>query len=278
MFNAIAPSHCTACGGAHAPGAAFCSSCGRQCTTAITVQVTTKKTSPIVKLFALVGIVGIGLVLIGMVGGTSAPRSGIAGPAAGGAQPIHQIGDTIHVGYWTYRVNGYRWTPYIGDGFLGQKADAEYMIVDLSIRNDDRTESTLPSIVLVDDQGREFEQSSHSFLLRNSFSLLKQLNPTVESRGTLLFDIPPGEYTIRLSGGFRSSDNALVQLREIDPAPKQPASAPGQGVRPTVPSTYQLQQAARAAAGSRGSTAEDTDDQTGGPSAEEVPSSPVQPN
>jgi Domain of unknown function (DUF4352) len=146
------------------------------------------------------------------------------------------------------------------------------MIVDLSIRNDDRTESTLPRIVLVDDQGREFEQSSHGFLLRNSFSLLKSLNPTVESRGALLFDIPPGEYTMRLSGGFRSSENALVELREIDSAPKQPASAPGQGVRPTVPSTYQLQQAARAASAvHEGTAADGTDDQTGGPPAKKHP-------
>jgi hypothetical protein len=52
---------------------------------------------------------------------------------------------------------------------------------------------------------------------------------------------------MRLSGGFRSSENALVQLREIDLSPKPPASVPARGVRPTVPSTYQLHQAAKAA-------------------------------
>jgi hypothetical protein len=125
-----------------------------------------------------------GLILIGMVAGISVPRtSGIARPPVGGAQPIHQIGDTIHVSCWIYRVNGYTRTPYIGDGFLGQKADAEYMSVYLSIRNEDRTESTLPRIVLVDDQGRGFEQSSRSFLLRNSFSILKSLNPRLKAEG-----------------------------------------------------------------------------------------------
>jgi hypothetical protein len=54
-----------------------------------------------------------------------------------------------------------------------------------------RSVSTLPKIVLVDPEGREFEQSSEGMFMDGSFGVLKEVNPGVESSGHLVFDVPP---------------------------------------------------------------------------------------
>jgi hypothetical protein len=148
-------------------------------------------------------------------------------------------------------------------------ADARFIIVNLTIRNEDRTASTLPRIVLIDTQGREFQRSSKGIFMEGSFGSLKDVNPGVESRGYLVFDVPPGQYTIKLSSGFESSDSVLVALEQND-APDKPASAPTGDVGPTEPSNVQLEPAVNTAP---------ANDSTG-PAAPPSPSdvSPVSPN
>jgi hypothetical protein len=65
---------------------------------------------------------------------------------------------------------------------------------------------------LVDSQGREFDESSKGIFLNGAFGALKKLNPGVSSRGLVVFDVPSGEYTLKVSGGIESGDSALIVL------------------------------------------------------------------
>ncbi|MGA7523477.1 MAG: DUF4352 domain-containing protein [Acidobacteriaceae bacterium] len=129
-------------------------------------------------------------------------------------QTLHAIGDSFSVGYWSYRCNGARWqSMLVTDYGSMMRPDAAFLIVDMTIRNDDRTESTRPQMKLVDSQGREFSESSSTIELSNSLDILEQLNPSVSTRGYVLFDAPPeGKYVLRLSGGFESARFAYVDL------------------------------------------------------------------
>ena len=88
--------------------------------------------------------------------------------------------------------------------------DAAFLVVDLFIRNNDRTASTMPPLKLVDMEGREYDESST--FVPGSFSVFKKLNPGVSSHGYVVFDVPRGSYKLRLSGGFESGDTALIDL------------------------------------------------------------------
>src|SRR5689334_6541312 len=73
----------------------------------------------------------------------------------------HRIGEGFSIGYWWYRCNGIRWQSAISSGVGSYEVpDAAFLVVDLSIRNDDRTASVLPPLKLVDAQGREYIESS----------------------------------------------------------------------------------------------------------------------
>jgi hypothetical protein len=50
------------------------------------------------------------------------------------------------------------------------------------------------------------------------FSPLQKLNPGVSKRGLMAFDVPRGrEYSLQVSGGFKSRDHAIVTLSDSTP-------------------------------------------------------------
>jgi Domain of unknown function (DUF4352) len=292
----IAPSsHCTGCGVSIAPGIAFCSSCGTRigaAPVAAGAVSAKKKPSFLAKAFAAIVMIFVALIGLGLLVGPSNSSSGSSAVATADATPaLHKIGDTVHVGYWSYQVNGFHWTPVVGDGMMAERADARFIIVDLIIRNDDRTASTMPKIVLVDSEGREFDQSSKGMFLDGAFGVLKQVNPGVESSGHLVFDVPPGQYTIKLSGGIESSERALVAL-EQDTVPAKPSAAPTEDVQPPEPQNVQLQPAVNSDAANGDATqitpeaapsdvvpASPTDEAPANPAQQIAPAQPVaQPN
>jgi len=92
--------------------------------------------------------------------------------------------------------------------------DAVFLVVDLAIRNNDKTSSTLPPLKLVDTEGREYDESSKAWAQQNNFGVLKSLNPSVVSRGYAVFDVPKGQYKLQVSGGFTSGDRTLIELHK----------------------------------------------------------------
>ena len=124
----------------------------------------------------------------------------------------HKIGDTVIVGKWAYRCHGTSWERSIGTEYPKQYPDAEFLVVDLTIRNNDRTASILPPLRLIDAEGREYEESSKGIFIDHSFGLLKSVNPTVSSSGYALFDVPQGKYRLKVSGGFTSDEWQLIDL------------------------------------------------------------------
>ena len=125
----------------------------------------------------------------------------------------HKIGDNVFVGYWAYRCAGARWQRSIGSEYTRQYPDAEFLVVDLAVRNDDKTASVLAPLKLVDAEGREYDESSKGIFMDNSFGMLKNLNPGVSSRGYAVFDVPRGKYELKVSGGFTSGATELIDLQ-----------------------------------------------------------------
>lgn len=140
-------------------------------------------------------------------------RSGKASTSSATEAHTHyKLDDDVSVGYWSYRCRSATWTSYLPIYRSLQSPDAAFLVVDLAVRNNDRTASVLPTLHLVDAQGREYDESSKGSLMQGSFDTLKTLNPGVSSRGYVVFDAPHGKYVLKLSGGLESVEYALVDL------------------------------------------------------------------
>jgi hypothetical protein len=142
--------------------------------------------------------------------------------AADSASPQYSIGQSFSVGYWSYVCNKAFWTPWLGsDPYSMEHANAEFVVVNITARNDDTSSSTLPPFQLMDKDGRTYDQSSVGTFSQGFFSVLEGLNPGVSKSGNVAFDVPPDrQYFLLVSGGIESEKRALIPL----PAP--PSAAP----------------------------------------------------
>lgn len=213
IFNAANQGHSTSIGTAIAAGigAAFI----------ILTLIRWKRNSEVIRGQVIAGTVGV-LLLLSAVGGllgtqannTSTETANTASGTESDApeKPHYAMKQTVHVGYWSYAVWSMKWQNSIGTDFMAERPDADFLVVWMTVRNNDKTSSTLPPITLIDSQGREYESTSKGSFSEGFFGPLKSLNPGVESSGAVAFDVPKGVYSLKVSGGFTSGDNALIDL------------------------------------------------------------------
>lgn len=132
---------------------------------------------------------------------------------------VFHIGQSIRVGYWTYKINSYRWSDAIINGLNFSdidRPDGKFLAVNLTIENEDKSPSTFLPISLEDDAGRISTQSSAGDLQDDVFGILKTLNPGVPSTGWVIFDVAPERhYRVILPGGYESDKRAIVDLGNI---------------------------------------------------------------
>jgi hypothetical protein len=126
----------------------------------------------------------------------------------------YQEGRTVRVGYMAYRVISSRWQDeIIGTYGALDPPGGKYLIIKLLARNRDMKERTIPPFKLVDERGSEYGTADQMHRLDTSIDPFDDLNPDMEQRGTLLFDVPPDrEYKLKVSGGYWSKEAALIRL------------------------------------------------------------------
>ena len=122
------------------------------------------------------------------------------------------VGEEVSIGYWSYTVHDVGWTSIIGNGLSGQ-ANAAFLVVDVTARNNDSTSSNLPPFYLVDTAGRKYDHSPAGSFSAGFFGPLDKLNPGVSKRGLIAFDVPPDrQYALLVSGGFESGSHTTIGL------------------------------------------------------------------
>jgi len=144
--------------------------------------------------------------------------------------PAYGIGDPLSVGYWSFICNSAFWTPVLAfDPYSMERANGDFVVINITARNDDTSSSTVPPFQLMDTDGRTYDASSAGMLTRGFFSFLEELNPGVSKRGNIAFDVPRDrQYFLIASGGFQSSKRAIVILpmsvprseQEVPPVPE----------------------------------------------------------
>ena len=90
---------------------------------------------------------------------------------------------------------------------------AEFLCLELTVRNEDKKARFIPSFELVDNAGAQYdEEGSARSYLENGMPVFQDLNPNVEKRGAIVFDVPRRDYRLKLKSTGWSSDEAFVKL------------------------------------------------------------------
>lgn len=126
----------------------------------------------------------------------------------------YKEGETVNIGYTTYVAWQSYWTDRLTDNqYMHKYPDAKYLLIEVSVRNDDKKERSIPPFKLIDEAGREYGESSNAYALEDHIGALTSLNPDVQKDGYIVFDCPPNRnYQLHTSGGYWSSDSANIEL------------------------------------------------------------------
>ena len=132
----------------------------------------------------------------------------IAGCAAGPRRVA--LGADAKVGVFTYRVLTVQWQDQIGRGEGAAAPDTRFYVVYLTVTNNGAEPLPFPRARLVDAAGREYEESPKARQRGIGLGSLQAMSPGFTINGSLVFDVPPGAYTLILSGGNKGE--AVISL------------------------------------------------------------------
>lgn len=123
--------------------------------------------------------------------------------------------ETFKVGYWEYRINRVTELPTLGKGDFLRRANGRFVVVFLTVKNNDSSPSTLPGPQRKDTMNRQHSSEIviETDLPANDLTLTT-LNPGVAKSGYFIFDVPDDArgLDLILSGGVRSGEKAIVAL------------------------------------------------------------------
>lgn len=150
---------------------------------------------------------------------TKAPAAQATPEAASGedakkVQTEKQMRETLTVGYTSYCV----WRAWYSDRlsqnqFLNKRANAKWLFLDVSVRNDDTKARMVPPFKLIDENGAEYEAAAEGMMIENAIGVLETLNPSVTKQGLVVFDVPQNHrYRLKVSGGYWSGEDAFIQI------------------------------------------------------------------
>ena len=138
------------------------------------------------------------------------------------------VGQPVQVGYWKYTVNGVQYGSTISNGFGGlDQAQGEFVVVDITATNVDRTQSSFPEVHLLGADGTEASEAAAGSLLPRHLDFTTAVNPGLSTRGFVVFDVRPQAYAVQLSGGNESDESALVSIPMPKDAARVSEAAPG---------------------------------------------------
>lgn len=136
--------------------------------------------------------------------------------------PVVGIGESLEVGDVQWTVTNARRETQLSQESFGQFGDTKqgnFVVVDLSFRNNDSDPASLTtnSLTLLDSGGRESQTDTDTFgyIEPDRNILLEQINPGVTKEGTVIFTVSPDASGFRLQLGdaaLFSNEQGVVDL------------------------------------------------------------------
>lgn len=129
------------------------------------------------------------------------------------------IGDTVRAGEFDYTVNSVSSTKEIGEEPFSETTDGEFLLVNVTIKNNDSEGRVMDSSMfsLLDSQGNEYDQDGGAAMFLDEGSLfLENVNPGMSRTGVIVFEIPEGlsDLSLEVDSGvmFAAGETKVIHL------------------------------------------------------------------
>lgn len=108
---------------------------------------------------------------------------------------VVELGAKAEIGPFVYQAFDTHWPLELGDRIPKER----FFTIHLSALNSGTMETTVPSLELVDDDGNSYPESTDGTGLDNWMGLARKVGPGQTEQGTILFDVPPKHYRLRVA-------------------------------------------------------------------------------
>ena len=145
-------------------------------------------------------------------------------------EPVHRMGELTAVGPVIYNVLETQWLGQLGFGATQALPNRRFLVVRLTMTNSGNSQVAIPLLSLEDAQGNSYMELSEVSGVAGWLGLLRVLEPAATLTGTIVFDVPSSDYTLRVTDGgdLESEKTALIEIPlTLESAPM--AEAPGSG-------------------------------------------------
>jgi hypothetical protein len=145
-------------------------------------------------------------------------------------ETVYRMGEPVTVGPLTYTVLETEWRTELGEGVEQKIPKHRFLLLRLSISNASKEAAAAPLLNLEDAEGRPHRELTDVRAAAGWLGLLRLVAPGASLSGTIVFDVPPAEYRLRVASGgdLESERTALIEipLTLASPAMDLPAVKP----------------------------------------------------
>lgn len=127
---------------------------------------------------------------------------------------VHQMGELATVGPVIYNVLETEWRAGIGEPLQQKIPKHKFLLIRLTVTNSGNKDVAIPLLDLEDDAGNSYMEVSDVSGLSGWLGLLRVVQPAGTLQGLIVFDVPVGDYKLRVTDGgeLESEKTALVAI------------------------------------------------------------------
>jgi len=130
------------------------------------------------------------------------------------SERVQQMGELITVGPIIYNVLETEWRAGLGEAISQSIPEDRYLLIRMTITNSGDRDVAIPLLTLEDQDGNTYLEESSVEGLSGWLGLLRVVQPAGTLQGQAVFDVPVGDYMLRVTDGgeLESEKTALVEI------------------------------------------------------------------
>jgi hypothetical protein len=109
------------------------------------------------------------------------------------------MGERVQTGPLIYNAFDTHWYLTLGPGAGARVPTNRFLVVRLSISNSGATDSSVPTLSLVDDSGQTINEVSDGTGVPDWMGIVRKIKPMDMEKGTIAFDASPRHYKLRVA-------------------------------------------------------------------------------
>jgi hypothetical protein len=125
---------------------------------------------------------------------------------------VYRMGDKVQVGPLIYNVFETKWLPQIGEGAEARTPAHRFLILHLTVVNSGAETLSVQPFQVVDDGGHAYPESIEGGGVAHWLGISRNLKPADSLDGSIVFDLEPKTYKLKLDDG---ADTGKVQMVEL---------------------------------------------------------------